>query len=73
MNVFSAVRNLTNDQSLRVANDLARRLVLTIPGLAYQAELLPAEEQPILTAVEGRPLKLHMDYFPDLSQRPQRK
>ena len=55
MNVFSAVRNLTKDQSSRVTNDLARRLILTIPGLAYQAEVLPAEEQPILTAVEVRP------------------
>jgi tetratricopeptide (TPR) repeat protein len=55
MNVFSAVRNLTKDQSSRVTNDLARRLILTIPGLAYQAEVLPIEEQPILTAVEVRP------------------
>ena len=55
MNVFSAVRNLTKDQSSRVTNDLARRLILTIPGLAYQAEVLPDEEQPILTAVEVRP------------------
>ena len=55
MNVFSAVRNLTKDQSSRVTNDLARRLILTIPGLAYQAEVLSAEEQPILTAVDVRP------------------
>ena len=54
MNVFSAVRNLTKDQSLRVTNDLARRLILTIPGLAYQAEVLPDKEQPILTAFDVR-------------------
>ena len=59
MNIFSATENLNKDQSSRVTNDLARRLILTIPGLAYQAEALPVEEGsteegPILTAVEVR-------------------
>ena len=43
MNIFHAVRNLTSDQKLRVSSDLARRLVNTIPGLAFQDEIIPTK------------------------------
>lgn len=39
MNIFQAIRNLTADQKLRVSNDLARRLVTTIPGLKFQDDM----------------------------------
>lgn len=41
MNVVFAGLNLMGEQGIRVVHDLARRLVLAIPDLAYQAEMLP--------------------------------
>jgi len=52
MNVVFAGLNLMGEQGVRVIHDLARRLVLAIPDLAYQAEMLPGAELPVLAKVE---------------------
>ncbi len=52
MNVVFAGLNLMGEQGVRVIHDLARRLVLAIPDLAYQAEKLPVAELPVLAKVE---------------------
>ena len=53
MNVVFAGLNLFGDQGVRVVHDLARRLVLSIPNLAYQDESLPITESPTLAEVES--------------------
>ncbi len=53
MNVIFAGLNLFGDQGVRVVHDLARRLVLSIPNLAYQNETLPITDSPILARVES--------------------
>lgn len=52
INVVFAGANLYGDQGIRVVHDLARRLVLAIPGLAYQAETPPIADLPVLAKVE---------------------
>ena len=53
MNVVFAGLNLLGEQGVRVVHDLARRLVLAIPDLAYQAETLPVADIPVLAKAES--------------------
>ncbi len=52
INVIFAGANLFGEQRIRVNHDLARRLVLAIPNLAHQAEMLLIAGPPVLARVE---------------------